>query len=108
MPIPTLPVVWIRIFSVLFVLNTKSTLSVVPRKLVVATVPMFQSVDHAHDTAASDTQLARPVASDANTLLSHGAPQVILTVPSISVLPQTDNPAPCMETTQVAPSLPKT
>ena len=76
-PIPTLPEVNIRAASILFVLNTRSCKSLVPTKFVPATVPELPSIDHTPETDESDTQLARPVASDERTLLTHGAPHVI-------------------------------
>lgn len=77
-PIPTLPDVSIRATSALFVLNTRSCQSVVPRKLVPATVPELPRRDHTPETDESDTHVARPAASDESTLLTHGAPHVIL------------------------------
>lgn len=85
-PIPILPQASIRAASTLLVLNTRSCQSVVPRKLVPATVPELPSIDHAPETDESDTQVARPVASDESTLFTHGAPQVILTCQTTSSL----------------------
>jgi hypothetical protein len=85
-PIPTLPVVNIRAVSVLLVLNTRSCQSVVPTKFVPATVPELPSIDHTPETDDNDTQVARPAASDERTLLTHGAPHVILICQTTSSL----------------------
>ncbi len=87
-PIPTLPVVSILIVSTLFVLKTRATLSVVPRKLVPATVPELPRIDQTPDTAERDTQLASPLASDDSTLPAHGAPPVIFTCHATSSFAQ--------------------
>ena len=76
-PTPRLPADVRRSFSVLFVLNTRSCASVVPIKLVPATVPLLPRIDHTPDTDDNDTQVARPAASDERTLLIHEAPPVI-------------------------------
>ena len=78
-PIPTFPALRTRIFSVLFVLTTRSIASVVPIKLVPATVLAFPVINHhvpAHP--AGVVHVARPVASEVSTLLAPGVPPVIL------------------------------
>jgi hypothetical protein len=49
-------------------------------------VPELPSNDHTPDTEDSDTQVARPVASDDRTLFTPGDPPVILTCPTTSSL----------------------
>ena len=83
-PIPTFPAERIRTFSVLFVLNTRSIASVVPRKFVPATVPEFPIILHIFVRVGAALQDARPVASEINTLPSPGDPPVILTCPATS------------------------
>jgi len=84
-PIPTFPAERIRTFSVLFVLNTRSIASVVPRKLVPATVPALPSMTQAPPTAAGVTQVASHVASDdESTFPVPGVPQVIFICPATS------------------------
>lgn len=84
-PIPTFHPAWIRTFSVAFVRITRSTLSVVPRKFVVAVVPAFPRTHHpANDPVAAVSQLARPVASETRIFPSPGDPPVILTCPATS------------------------
>ena len=85
-PIPTFPAERIRTFSVLFVLNTRSIASVVPRKFVPATVPEFPIILHIFVRVGAALQDARPVASEINTLPSPGDPPVILTCPATSSL----------------------
>ena len=72
----------------LFLLNTRSWLSEVPRKLVPAVVPELPRIDHTPETEERDTQVARPVASEESTLLTPGKPPVILICPATSSLAQ--------------------
>ena len=84
-PIPIFPEVRIRTVSALFVLNTRSIASVVPRKLVPATVPALPSMTQAPPTAAGVTQVASHVASDdESTFPVPGVPQVIFICPATS------------------------
>ena len=84
-PIPTFPALRIRIFSVLFVLTTRSIASVVPMKLVPATVPALpRRVQYAPAPLAGVCHVARPAASEVRTLLRPGVPPVILTCQATS------------------------
>ena len=72
-PIPTFHQACTRIFSVLLVRVTKSTLSVVPTKFVVEVVHAFPRIHHpANDPVAAVCQLAIPVASDTRIFPIHG------------------------------------
>ena len=53
-PIPVFPELVILAFSVLFVLKTKSLLSIVPKKLLVGLVPLFPSWSQACDAIESE------------------------------------------------------
>jgi len=78
-PIPTFPAERIRTFSVLFVLNTRSIASVVPRKLVPATVPELPNIFHIFVRVGAALQDARPDASEVSTLPRPGVPPAIAT-----------------------------
>ena len=83
-PIPIFPHDPIRIDSTLFLLNTRSTLSVVQRKLVQAIVPLLPVTIQAPAIEPGSTQLARPEASEESTFPAHGEPPVIFNCPAIS------------------------
>ena len=86
-PIPRLPLIRRRIFSVLLVRNARPKLSVVPTKFDAGLVPAFHAM--AHGIAAAPVgvcQLARPVASDMRIFPAHGTPPVIFTCPATSSL----------------------
>ncbi len=77
-PMPIFHPAVTRIFSVLFVRVTKSTLSVVPTKLLVAVVPALPRIHHqAIDPVAAVCHEARPVASDTRIFQIHGLPPCI-------------------------------
>ncbi len=75
-----------RIPSILLRLNTRSILSMVPRKLVPATVPLLPRRDQndPEREAIGVCHVARPVASEMRILPRPGAPPVILTCPATS------------------------
>ena len=86
-PIPKLPFVRRRIFSMLLVRNARPKLSVVPTKFDVGSVPAFHAM--AHGMAAAPVGVcheARPVESDMRIFPAHGAPPVIFTCPATSSL----------------------
>lgn len=86
-PIPRLPAVSILSCSALFVLITSGFASVVPIKLVVASIPLLPAIDQfARAPLAPERfcQLAIPVASDTSTFPLPGLPPAIRTRPFTS------------------------
>lgn len=79
-PSPRFPLVRSLIHSVLFVRNESHTLSVVPTKFEAGSVVAFPEIDHGIAAAPVGVcHVARPAASDINTLPAPGAPPRIRT-----------------------------